>query len=342
MTDQAKRLRSAVSLFTLAMVAAGMTLGTNGIVSDSHAHAVSKSHTQKLAPGEELLCEFAPENDLQIPETGLEFAGSGIDEKTFNRILDRIQRVYEPIVKKEGGKLQVNRKWSDNTVNASATRKGKTWVVNMYGGLARHNLMSADGFAMVMCHELGHHLGGFPRTRSLLGSWPSNEGQSDYFAAMKCFRRVYESDDNIKLMSEAEVPAEVTTACSNSFKSAKEIALCQRAALTGKDLATVLWALSRSAAAKAEKSKSALESAIALDAVSSAPDFSTPTTDEVTSTNNAHPRAQCRLDTYYASSICPIAYTEDFSKDSAGPGACAEEKGDKIGVRSRCWYKPGK
>lgn len=101
MTDQAKRLRSAVSLFTLAMVAAGMTLGTNGIVSDSHAHAVSKSHTQKLAPGEELLCEFAPENDLQIPETGLEFAGSGIDEKTFNRILDRISEFMSRSLKRK-------------------------------------------------------------------------------------------------------------------------------------------------------------------------------------------------------------------------------------------------
>jgi hypothetical protein len=327
-----------VLLLAVALAAPSLAIGHTNNQSKSKSN---QSMQKKLQKGEELLCQFAPDNELNIP-AGLEFAGSGIDEKTFNSILDRIERVYEPIVKSSGGKLKLNRKWSDGTVNASASRKGKTWTVNMYGGLARHSLMSADGFAMVMCHELGHHLGGFPRSKSLLGSWPSNEGQSDYFGAMKCFRRVYENEDNVKLMSQIEVPAQVTEACSNQFKSAKEIALCQRTSLTGKDLATVLWSLNKASAASSIASGKALDEAVALDAATAAPEFSTPSTTEVSSTNNAHPQAQCRLDTYFAGSICPVAYSEDFGKDSAAQGACAEERGDKTGVRSRCWYKPGK
>jgi hypothetical protein len=33
----------------------------------------------------------------------------------------------------------------------------------MFGGLARHELVTDDGFMMVVCHETGHHLGGAPR-----------------------------------------------------------------------------------------------------------------------------------------------------------------------------------
>lgn len=296
------------------------SLAILGVLTSPFANA----HTDHQ-DGAETLCNFAPENELNIP-AGMESLAQGIDEKTFHAVIDRIEKVYAPIIRAQRGTLKVHRKWEDGTVNANAIRFfGKH--INMYGGLARYPGMTADGYAMVMCHELGHHLGGSPSIRNILGTY-GNEGQSDYFAATKCFRRVFGNDDNVAVMSSVDVPKDVTKACSNTFKSQKEIALCQRSAMTGKVLAKVLWSMGRSGSQPREPAQS--------------PEFSTPSTNVVKVTDNSHPLGQCRLDTMMAGSICGVSFTEDFSKDSPIPGSCAEEKGDKVGFRPRCWYKPGR
>lgn len=309
------------------MLAIIICILANPIAASAHAHKQTKQDGSKNKV--EHLCSFAPENDVNIP-AGLEMFGEGIDEKTFNTVIDKVVKFYDPIVKAKGGTLKVNRKWTDGTANASATRSGKTWTVNMYGGLARFKTMTADGFAMVMCHEMGHHLGGFPRIKGMFGtnSWASNEGQADYFATMKCFRRVFDEEDNLSIVQAMAVPDAVTKACEKTFKSQKEIALCQRSGMTSKVLADTLYALGRQASQPREPA--------------TGPSYTTPSTAEVSTTDNSHPLAQCRLDTYMAGAICGMAYTEDFAADNATGGACAEERGDKYAFRPHCWYKVGK
>ena len=142
-----------------------------------------------LRPRHRTLCEgFLPPNDMKIPVG--DFRAKGIQEEMFNSVLDRVQAVYGPIVAQHGGELVINRKWDDPTVNANAQRYGSRWIINMYGGLARHPAVTPEGFATVACHELGHHLGGFPKIWGLFGSWASNEGEADYFATLKCLRLV--------------------------------------------------------------------------------------------------------------------------------------------------------
>lgn len=112
----------------------------------------------------------------------------------------------------------------------------------MFGGLARHKITNADGFALVVCHETGHHLGGFPRNKNILGQqvWSSNEGQSDYFATMKCFRRVMEKEDNASANAALQIPKLVGDKCAAQHKSKDEIELCKRGAMGGMNLAELL------------------------------------------------------------------------------------------------------
>lgn len=251
------------------------------------------------------LCSFMPANDLYIPEQ----LNEGISETEFNQVLDEFERVMGPIVKNSGYTLEINRKWKDSTVNANTTVEGDAWVINAFGGLARYSGMDADAFMMVMCHELGHHLGGFPNR-----GWASNEGQSDYYATSKCYPRMsYAKKENLN------VPDIVTKKCSIMHKSKDEINICEKGSMIGYTLASVLNSLSGGATNV---------------------DFATPDKSEVSKINNAHPKAQCRLDTYFAGAVCGMSYLDDFSSTSPIPGACAEEKGDKIGVRPHCWYKP--
>jgi hypothetical protein len=147
---------------------------------------------------------FLPDNDLNIP-VGMK-TGGGITEAEFNAEIDRLEKIYTPIAKEMGGKLKIARKWDDGTVNANASRMFSTWNVNMYGGLARHQETTPDAFAMVLCHEIGHHLGGAPKVGGFMQKWASNEGQSDYFAGLKCLRLAFENDDNEEIVSKMQIP----------------------------------------------------------------------------------------------------------------------------------------
>jgi hypothetical protein len=313
-----------VNAFALAFLLAGSSLAS------AHVGEVSTSQQShqfggKVSEQEVKLCDFAPKNDLRIPE-GLKTSG-GIEKAEFERAIDKVEALYAPIVADKGAVLKMNRLWSSAEVNASATRKGKTWIVNAYGGLARFKWMTYDGEVMVLCHEMGHHLGGIPTYPGVLGgSWASNEGQSDYFATMKCFRRIIENDDNEAILSSMNIPSDVSKACQMSYASAKDIAICMRSSMTGKVLARVLYELGRSGSRTSEPENP--------------PEFDTPSATEVSATNNAHPLSQCRLDTYFAGAVCSVSPLIEFSRTEARTGACNQELGDAFGFRPRCWYKP--
>lgn len=255
------------------------------------------------------LCHLLNDSGIKIPVG----SDTGISEDDFNRVLNKFADVYNSIVKENGYSLNIVRKWKDDTVNASTTVKGKQWIINAYGGLARYPKMTPETYMLVMCHEMGHHLGGFPAE-----GWASNEGQSDYYSTMKCYRRMVESGYDEGLF-DVKVPETVEKNCAIQNKSKLDISICKKSADNGFILASVLNSLSNS---------------------SSTLSFDTPDKTKVSKTNDAHPRAQCRLDTYYAGAICGIHYTEEFSSTNPTVGACAEEKNDTFGVRPNCWYKP--
>ncbi len=259
---------------------------------------------------------FLPENNLSIP-VGDKMASDMTEEK-FNAIVGRVSGVYAPIIASLGATLVMNNDWKNTTVNASAQQTGTTWQVNMYGGLARHKLTTDDGFMMVVCHELGHHIGGAPRYDRNT-DWASNEGQADYFAGLKCMRRVVENDDNIAIVAGMKIDAEATKQCQSVYKSASEVALCQRVAMAGKSLGSLLGSLGGN----------------------SNVNFNTPDKKAVKATNDAHPAAQCRLDTYFAGGLCDKSILDDVSKDDAIQGTCIKKDGYTKGVRPLCWYKPG-
>ena len=259
---------------------------------------------------------FLPANNLSIP-VGDKMAGDMTQER-FLEIVGKVEAVYAPVIKEMGATLKMNNDWKSTTVNASAQQSGKTWQVNMYGGLARHRLTTDDGFMMVVCHELGHHIGGAPRY-SRNTDWASNEGQSDYFAGLKCMRRVLQNEDNVSFVANMKIDEEATKQCSSVYKSAADVALCQRVAMAGKSLGSLLGDLGGN----------------------SNVNFNTPDKKIVKVTNDAHPAGQCRLDTYFQSTLCDKAISDDVSREDATTGTCIKKDGYTQGVRPLCWYKPG-
>ncbi|MCO4793457.1 MAG: hypothetical protein KC493_07090 [Bacteriovoracaceae bacterium] len=256
-------------------------------------------------------------NNMNIP-VGVKNAG--MTEAEFDSAIDKVEAIYAPIISARGKTLEVIRKWDDGTVNAYAQQVGNTWKVSMFGGLARHATITADGFALVVCHEVGHHIGGLPKKKSWWSSsWASNEGQADYFGTMKCLRKYMENDDNITMMANATVPAVVTEKCESNFQNAADIAMCQRGALAGLSLGNLFRALRN------------------LDAPLK---FDTPDPKVVTATNDNHPAPQCRLDTYFQGSLCEKDAYTDVSDSDANKGVCNRVDQHQEGIRPLCWYKP--
>ena len=266
----------------------------------------------------DMLCEgFLPPNDLNIPVGSSE--DKGIVQGQFNAVLDSVEKLYAPVVAARGGVLEVRRLWDDGTVNASAQRQGKRYIINMYGGLARHETITMDGFALVACHEMGHHLGGAPKSSGWSGSWASIEGQSDYYANLKCLRRVF-SDASSSVFTRSLVQDTVAEkACGETFSEPKDRVLCLRNAMAGKSVSALFKALR-------EEEKDPL--------------FDTPDPTVASVMFEKHPPTQCRMDTYFQGSLCAKPVSDALSDTDPAPGACTRSGGFSVGLRPLCWYKP--
>jgi hypothetical protein len=274
---------------------------------------------QAFACSEDGPTGIVPENDMYIP-VDMKSLNGGITEEKFNLVIDKLESIYEPIVSSMGGDLRIARNWSDGTVNASATRLSGAWNVNMYGGLARHETITEDGFALVLCHEIGHHLGGAPKVSGLFGlnRWASNEGQADYFATLKCLRTLFLNDNNSTIVANIKAPAPLVEACSNSWSSKADKDICVRSGMAGASVAALFAALRKKPEGK----------------------FETPDASTVSKTNDAHPAHQCRLDTYFQGALCEKTLGEEVSQRDEVKGTCHGSTGHTIGLRPRCWFRP--
>ena len=230
-------------------------------------------------------------------------------------------------MKEKGAVLVAVKKWTDPTVNASAMQtmidNQNIFAIYMFGGLARHHTMTADGLALVVCHEIGHHIGGAPKKLDYQGNlrWASNEGQADYWASSKCFKRVFGEDDNQSIVEKMNVPEEVKLKCDQVYSNENESALCQRSSMAGLSLAKLFHSLRSGSGIDVKK-----------------PLFDSPTDEKVLVTFHGHPQPQCRLDTYFQGSLCDVTAAVDQA--DAKVGNCNRSDGHEVGLRPLCWYKP--
>lgn len=264
---------------------------------------------------EQTLCRgFLPPNNMRIPVG--QFTTGGITQAQFDAVLDRVEGLYKGEVERQGGRLKINHMWDDSTVNASATRQGNTWVLNMYGGLARHATITEEGMALVACHEMGHHLGGAPKISGWFSTWATNEGGADYFATLKCLRNYFAKDDNKTILSHTTVDPLVQETCTKQFSTEADQLICMRISKSGESVAGLFQALRNE---------------------TTPPKFSTPDTRKVSRMDDNHPGTQCRMDTYFAGFVCSASVNEANSDTDYRTGSCYAPR-DVIGVRPTCWF----
>jgi len=256
-----------------------------------------------------------PKNDLRIPVNNASLSQQGLDETTFNRTLDKIQDYFG----KNGRRIVVERRWSNEQVNAFAmidkTGAKKIWVM---GGLARHPAMTEDALLVISCHEVGHHYGAAPRRTGLTrDNWASVEGQSDYYASFKCLKEIFADEDNASALQDRRIDPFADAQCSAAYSDPKGALLCLRSVTAGQELAVFF---------------AALESA-------EPPRLETPDPTRVLETLESHSRAQCRLDTLFQGALCPIGWEERLSSSHPLINVCHSKSGHSNGARPQCWFK---
>lgn len=246
-------------------------------------------------------------------ESGLKSFGGGLSEEEYNQVIDRALAVMTPEIKKQlNKKLLIEKDWSNATVDAYATRDDQNNpVVVMSGGLARHPLMTKDAFLLLVCHEIGHHLGGAPkilRGNSGLRGWSSAEGQADYYATSKCLPLFYKTGIDVKVFDNDQEAGDYKTALSKCRDNT-----CARIVLAGLSVSKVFASLVSGM---------------------SEPQLQLNDKTQVQKTIYTHPNPQCRLDTYFSGAICESGKDIPFDLNDPKVGACTSD----IGARPACWY----
>lgn len=259
-----------------------------------------------------------------------------VEPSEFTQMVQDIETIYKPIVKKLGGNLTIKAQWGNETPNAFAKKTFANWLVVITGGLARHSSMTKDGVALVVCHEIGHHVAGFPFAQTGLAflfgmSWVSNEGESDYYATQVCARKIWGQQLKENEMFRSSASAYVKAECDKVWQTEAQQNLCYRTVTASESLAEVLASLSRRGR----------------------PQLHTPSQAAVVATSGRHPDAQCRLDTYFQGALCPVSRNDAVvpgKRLAGGKGlaaerqaalmSCTQASGYTFGLRPTCWFKP--
>jgi hypothetical protein len=204
------------------------------------------------------------------------------NEVQFNTLVQKVQAVYSPVVASAGGNLVINSFWNSNILNGFADRRDTQWLIEINGGLYRNGKITDDGLAALLCHELGHHLGGMPFKAD--SSWMSSEGQADFYSASICLRKVWGREDNLAAIQILSVPNDLKDQCSIADQINADSALCIRIAMAGFSFVEF----------------NRIEHGYASE--TTAVNFETPAP-ELNGKALTYPRAQCRLDTFFAGAL---------------------------------------
>lgn len=188
---------------------------------------------------------------------------NGYTEERYDFVLDTLEDVYGKIIEAKGGEFFIARDWTDGAVNMWAERLGNEYWLEVPGGMARYGLIIEEAFILSLCHELGHLLGGEPHNHEI-----SFEGQADYYSTFTCMELVLPHMNQEKALV---YDLEVKNVCN-------EGELCLRTLQGAKSLSSYYAEIEGSGF----------------------PQLTTPSSEVAAQTLKAHPKAQCRLDTFFA------------------------------------------
>jgi hypothetical protein len=261
-------------------------------------------------------CEhgFFPQNNFHTETT---FKELGDAQSQLTPVINIIEDLYKPVFAESNKTLTIDILWDQSNTNAYATRDMQdNPIIRITGGMMRNPHLNSDGMALILCHELGHFLGGEPkklRGSSTKKSWSSAEGQADYYATAVCLKKYFKHPNQ-----KSAFMGEEANRAQRVLKEIKQICkspLCKRIASASMNVAEVY---------------------AQIDFYSQDLSLVEPDTNIVYYTVFGHPNPQCRLDTMVNGLLCPNSENLEFEPNDPLSSTCKSAQFR----RPRCWYYP--
>lgn len=249
-----------------------------------------------------------------------------LDADSFDRLVHRTLAHFDKHAERNGAKLTYEIFWNSSSSGAFTLRKdqGRTWHVFVYDGILRLPYATEDLISAVLCHEVGHHLGGYPFKEN---AWAAAEGQADYFAMQVCLPELFALEPQRNAEYRDLAPEVLKRLCNQSFADQSRRDICYREAVV---IETLLKYEGNDGKVKLSLTKK--------DPL------------VVETTNLLHPSAQCRIDTSVSGVLCNLNFKLGHIPGYFGKGqntSEAEQDSDlyvckgsaNIMARPSCWYR---
>lgn len=134
----------------------------------------------------DLFC-IPPEKILNSEMTINEFFNIPI--KIFNLYKKDFDQLPYPVT--------LNAQWESPYFGAGVSLYENSYKLMVLGGMTRMPEMTLDAYAAIICHEIGHIIGGEPKQTIPIADWASAEGQADFFSASTCLPKYFKSEGMI-------------------------------------------------------------------------------------------------------------------------------------------------
>lgn len=100
---------------------------------------------------------------------------------------------FNEVLTKTSKPLVIQLQWESPYFGGGAIQDEHFVYVRIFGGMVRTPEMTEDIYALILCHEIGHMIGGEPYQDIPGAEWTSVEGQADFFAASICLPRYFKT-----------------------------------------------------------------------------------------------------------------------------------------------------
>ncbi len=162
----------------------------------------------------------------------------------YSKVRAKFVSVYAPIVEAERNvKLSLVLNTDESNLSAGVSLYKDRAHIEMGSDLHRNSAMTPDAYLAMLCHEVGHVLGGKPYSQNTLkpsAQWVSNtpsssEGQSDYFSSLICMKKVF-ADNMPTDFTEFSVTPRIKDLCVSQYSKVLDQNICQRSVKSGFEL----------------------------------------------------------------------------------------------------------
>lgn len=225
---------------------------------------------------------------------------SSVTEESFHKIPRTVFNMNYQSFLANKQKVILNLMWETPYFSAWVKEEApQSYSINFWGGITRIPGMNDNGLALIACHEVGHLLGGEPRSKIPAFIWASSEGQADYYATAICLKNYYELlFATGKLEEPQEIDNVLYTRCRTKYVQEKDFLICLNIMDGIKGFSAVLYHLDPDKKEISFTQKGPKASA----------------------TNyNSYPMAQCRVETLVAGNFCAKDKYPCLKADSARP-----------------------